>query len=244
MGLFGSVGSAIGGALSSVGSAICSGISSVCSGIGGALFSGAGGIAALACSIIRPLTTVIEIGGAIDVLIAIVSAIAEALGLKDKDETSEELGMKAETADKKPEDFDSIEAYIEYLRNDVQIDKEKLENLSKEDKVKYAAIGTAITIKGIEEKYGIEAPGDFWKTAADLKLSGEETKQYIETFKQNGITNMKDMSDYIKGVAPESGTKPSVVSDSIMAALKQNYPELSEEELVDKFNSLTIPGDE
>lgn len=236
MGLFSSIGSA----LSAVGSAICSGISSLCSSIGGALFSGAGGIAALAASIIMPGVGLPEIIFGIGIIAEIVSKIAEALGLKDKDETPEELGLKAEAADKKPEDFDSIEAYIQYLRNDIQIDKEKLENLKDEDKVKYAAIGTAITIKGIEEKYGIEAPGEFWKTAADLKLSGEETKQYIETFKQNGITNMKDMSDYIKGVAPESGTKPGVVSDSIMAALKQNNPELSEEELAAKFNSLTV----
>ncbi|MCX4326801.1 MAG: hypothetical protein OSJ45_05845 [Lachnospiraceae bacterium] len=41
--------------------------------------------------------------------------------------------------------------------NNVKIDKERLERLSDEDKAKYMAIGTAINIKGIEEKYGIEA---------------------------------------------------------------------------------------
>lgn len=236
MGIF----SEIGSALSSAFSAVCSGISNICSAIGGALFSGAGGIAALAASLIIPGVGLPEIIATIDIIVRAVSAIAEALGLKDQNETPEELGMKAEEADKKPEDFDSIEAYIEYLRNDVKIDKEKLERLSDEDKVKYTAIGTAINIKGIEEKYGIEAAGDFWKTVADLELSGEETKQYIESFKQGGVTNMKDMTDYLKGDAPESGTKPSVVSDCIMDALKKNNPGLSEEDLAKKFNSLSI----
>lgn len=241
MGFFSSIGSAIGGALSSIGSAISSGISSICSSINSTFFSGAGGIAALATSLIIPGVGLPEIIVVAGFIARVVSEIAEALGLKEKDETPEELGMKAEEADKKPEDFDSIEAYIEYLRNDVEIDKEKLKELSEEDKLKYAAIGTAINIKGIEEKYGVEMPGDFWKTASDLRISAQETKQYIESCKQNGITNMKDMSDYLKGYAPESGTKPSVVSDSIMDALKKNNPGLPENQLAEKFNSLSLP---
>lgn len=241
MGFFSSIGSAIGSALSSIGSAISSGISSICSAIGGAFFSGVGGIAALATSLIIPGVGLPELIVVVGFIARVVSEIAEALGLKEKDETPEELGMKAEEADKKPEDFDSIEAYIEYLRNDVEIDKEKLKELSEEDKLKYAAIGTAINIKGIEEKYGVEMPGDFWKTASDLKMSAQETRQYIESCKQNGITNMKDMSDYLRGSAPESGTKPNVVSDSIMDALKKNNPGLPENELAEKFNSLSLP---
>lgn len=240
MGLLSSAVSVISGALSAVGSVVCSGISNVCSTIGGAFFSGAGGIATLAASLIMPGLGLPEILLGVEIISAIVSEIAELLGLKDKEETPEELGMKAEISDKKPEDFDSIENYIEYLRNDVQVDRDKLESLSDEDKAKYAAVGTAINIKGIEEKYGIEATGEFWKTVAGLELTGEETKQYIESFKQNGITDMKDMSDYIRGFAPESGTKPGVVSDAIMDALKKNNPGLTEDELAEKFNSLSI----
>lgn len=240
MGFWNSITSGIGNALSAIGSAVCSGISSICSAIGGTFFSGAGGIAALAASLIMPGLGLPEILVGIGIISEIVSKIAESLGLKDKEETPEELGMKAEISDKKPEDFDSIENYIGYLRNDVQIDKDKLERLSDEDKAKYAAVGTAINIKGIEEKYGIEATGEFWKTVAGLELTGEETKQYIESFKQNGITDMKDMSDYIRGFAPESGTKPGVVSDAIMDALKKNNPGLTEDELAEKFNSLSI----
>lgn len=244
MGLIGDFISSAVSVVSSVGSAICSGISSVCSAIGGAFFSGAGGIAALASAIIAPVVGLPNIGlilAGIAVVVGIVSAIAEKLGIKTEEETPEELGMKAEEAEKKPEDFDSIEAYIEYLRNEIQIDKQKLEKLSDEDRVKYTAIGTAIYIKGIEEKYGIQAPAEFWNTAAEMKLSGDEVKGYMDTFREKGITNMKDMSDYIRGEAPESGTKPVVVSDAIMDTLKKTYPELSEEALEEKFCELTLP---
>ena len=114
---------------------------------------------------IAPLgLTIPEIIIGIEVISAIVSVVAEILGLKDEEETPEELGMKAEIAEKKPEDFESVDQYIEYLREEVSIDKKELEELSDEDRVKYLAIGTAITIKGIEEKYKMDMPVDFWQT--------------------------------------------------------------------------------
>lgn len=242
--MFGGFISSVGSALSAVGGAICSGISSVCSAIGGALFSGASGIAALTATVFGPalaLPGIVEILIAVQAVCAIVGFIAEALGLKDKEETPEELGMKAEMAEKKPEDFDSISAYIEYLRNDIELDKKKVEQLSDEDRVKYAAIGSGLYIKGIEEKYGIEAPGEFWRDVADLQLKGEEVKAYIETFKANGMESMKDMSDYIRGIYPESGTAPRLVSQSMTDALKKIYPELSEDEICSKLVSMSLP---
>lgn len=237
MGLF----SAIGGALSSIGSAICSGISSACSAIGGALFSGAGGIASLATGLVGTILgpTLPEILIAIHVVGAIVSAIAEVLGLKDKEETPEELGMKAEAADKKPEDFDSTESYIEYLRNEVQVDKSKLENLKDEDKIKYGAIGSAIYIKGIEEKYQMSMPAEFWTTVADLKMDGKEVKAYIDNFKEHDINDMSDMSGYIKRNLAE-GKDRGKISDAMIDALKEINPGVSEDELYGRLNSLNV----
>lgn len=220
-------------------SAIVGGISSVCSAVGGALFSGAGGIATVAAALIAPLSpTISEILIGFQIVSAIVSFIAEALGLKDKEETPEEIGLKAERSDKKPEDFDSTEAYIRYLHEEIQIDKKAVENLSPEDRAKYQAIGMAIEIKGIEEKYGIDAPGEFWRTVADRGLSGKEVQAYIENFKGNGITDMKDMSDYISGKEIESGTERSKVSGAIMDTMKELEPGLSEEALAEKFNDM------
>lgn len=238
MGLFG----AIGGALSAVGSAICSGIGGICKTIGGALFTGAGGIGTLATAIIGPVLgspqiTLIIV--AIQAVAAIVCAIAESVGLKDRDETPEELGMKAEKAEKKPEDFDSTAAYIEYLRKEVEIDKKGMEELSQEKKAQYAAVGISLYIKGIEEEYGMKAPGEFWRAAADLGLSADDVKKYMETFRENGITDMADMSDYIKGYAPRGGTEPRRVSDSMVESLKKIYPEMTEDGIYEKLNDMS-----
>ena len=52
----------------------------------------------------------------------LISSVAELLGLKDEDDSSEELGLKSEIADKRLEDFDSREEYINYLKDDVELD--------------------------------------------------------------------------------------------------------------------------
>lgn len=237
MGLFGAICSGI----SSIGSAICSGIGSICSSIGGALFTGAGGIAALATGIIGTILSpgLGEILLAIHVICKVVSSIAEALGLKNEEESPEELGMKAEEADKKPEDFDTTEAYIEYLRNEVEIDKNKLENLKEEDKIKYGAIGSAIYIKGIEEKYGMSMPAEFWTTVADLKMDGKEVKAYIDNFKEHDINDMSDMVGYVKRDL-EEGKDRGKISDAMIDALKELNPDASEDELYGKLNSLNV----
>lgn len=217
-------------AISSVCSSICSAISSVCSSLGGL-----GGLATLASALI-PGVGLPEIVLAVQLICAIVSAVAEALGLTE-DETPEELGMAAENAELKPEDFDSTEAYIAYLREEAKkIDKDQIANLSEVDKVKYQALGTAITIKGIEEKYGMNVPAEFWTTAKDMELKGEEVKTYLDTFKKNGIEDMGDMSAYLKGEDTKSDA--SAVSDSMMEALGEMYPELSKSELDDKLTEM------
>ena len=46
-------------------------------------------------------------------------------------EDAEELGDKVMRADKKPEDFDSTNEYIEYLRNEIKSSREEIEDLDK-----------------------------------------------------------------------------------------------------------------
>jgi|GEM_PF-377438 hypothetical protein len=226
-------------AVSSFVSSTCSAIGSACSAIGGALFAGASGIGALATGIVGSIValTLPEILIAIQVIGAIVSVIAEALGLKNKEETPEELGMKAEEAEKKPEEFESTEAYIEYLRKEVEVDKEKLNNLKDEDKIKYAAIGSSLYIKAIEEKYDMKMPVEFWTTVADLKMDGNQVKEYIDSFKKHNIEDMGDMTGYIKNDL-QDGKDKGKISDAMIDALKEINPELSENDLYDKLNNL------
>lgn len=165
MGLFSEVGGAIGGFVSTV----CSGISSFCSSVGGALGSAVSSISNFASNIISELPTVLEIhlDKVFELIGNIVGAIAEFLGLKEPEQDApEELAAKAEIAEQKPEDFDNYEEYINYLHNDIELDKERLEEIKKakeEGTSEYyalASIGNYIYMKGTNEKLGIDKDTD------------------------------------------------------------------------------------
>jgi hypothetical protein len=238
MGFFSDIVSAV----CSVGGAICSGISSACLAIGGGLFAGVGGISTIATALVTPFVSlpVAEILVVIQAVSSIVSFIAEAIGIKDVDETPEELGLKAEQADKKPEDFESIETYIEYLRKEIQLDKEKLNGLSIEEKVGYGAIGTALYIKGLEENYGVNMNADFWDTTRKLDMKGNEVKAYLDNFKANRITDMNDMTAYIKRQPLEDGKARSQIGSVMLNTLRELNPEASENELTDKLLTMKL----
>ena len=110
-----------------------SGLSLLCNKIGGTFLSSA------LSEAISKLTGVLEVAipglnilQVIILAVQVISKIAEALGLKDKEKDDpDELAMKVEKDDKKPEDFDSTEAYIKHLHEDVELSKEEKEKLKK-----------------------------------------------------------------------------------------------------------------
>jgi len=101
MGFFSAIGGLIGGALGAVGSFL-----------GGAIGIAATAIAGLVGS---------PIFGAV---VGIISLVSTFIGLTKKEEKPEELGAKAMLSDKKPEDFDSYQAYIDHLSNDIKLSPE------------------------------------------------------------------------------------------------------------------------
>lgn len=229
--------SAVVGAVGSAVSALISGASAVCGALGGVV----GALGSTFCTSLVAGITALGVGDVIAVIMVVAKAIswiAEKLGLTTEGEQPEDLGMKAEQADKKPEDFDSIEEYIKYLREEVEIDKEKMEKLSPEEKAKYATVGSAILVQGIEEKYKMQLPAEFWCTMTDRKMDGEQIKCLIETFKENGMTDMKDLDDYLNNRKIESGTLRSEISDTIVEAIKRQNPGISQEDIDAAFDKM------
>lgn len=236
MGFLGAVGAVVGAIGSAVG-AMLSGASAICGALGGVV----GALGSTFCTSLAAGITALGVGDVIAVVMAVakvVSWIAEKLGLTTEDEQPEDLGMKAEQADKKPEDFDSIEEYIKYLREEVEIDKEKMEKLSQEERAKYAAVGSAILVQGIEEKYKMQLPAEFWCTVVDRKMDEEQIKCLIDTFKEKGVTDMKDLDDYLNNRKIESGTPRSEISDTIIEAIKKQNPGISQEDIDAAFDKM------
>lgn len=184
--------SAVSGALGAVGSAI----GSACSAIGGAVVS-AGRVMVDAIS--RGLPMVEKICG-------IALAVGKGLGLFSPGQSEcdmYELGMRAERSVAEgvtSEQFDSNQAFIDHLRDKVALSKENIEqldNLSDTDKLKYACIGSAVTISAIKEQYQIDIPETFWLAGADLGVGSEQFKPMLDIFESAQLK--PDLEGFLKG---------------------------------------------
>ena len=213
-------------------SAVRGGISNACSYIERAISSVGSGICKLASSIVAPFPEISLAVNVVKVIVVVVSALAEILGITTKEDKADELGYKAVQCEKKLEEFSSTQKYIEHLRNEVKLDMGKFDNLSPEEKLAYTALGVSIMTKAIEEKVKVTIPAEFLHEVAKQKLKGEEMVVYIESFKRNGLTNLKDMSDYLKGNL--DGPKCETVDSAMTQALKNLNPDLAEGDIQGK----------
>ena len=200
-------------AIGSVCSAVCSAVSSVCSSIGGAIMGGIGSLA----PVISPW---------LSVAVAVISVLAEIFTEKPKEEKPEELGMKAEQADKKPENFDSINDYIEYLRQEIKVDDAKLENLSEEERMKYQAVGLGLYVKNIEEKQGMKLDPAFLKVVPEminLGYTAQDIGNLMQSMKKNGVNDMKMYPEFMKGELLPGTPERKQVFTSVKDMVEQHF---------------------
>ena len=94
----------------------------------------------------------------IDKAADIMGDILYALGISA--DSADVMGVKAAQADKGVNDFDNVEEYISYLKNEIDLDKEKFDALSEGERVAYSITGMAIGAGAISEKLGMEIPAD------------------------------------------------------------------------------------
>lgn len=216
------------GFLDFVGS-VCSAIGSVCCAIGGAIATGIGALANAIAPYLGPLGQ-------------IVIAIAQTLGILDKDDNLEDLGEAMRKSDKKPEDFDSINDYIAHLREEIKSGKIALDE-GKTDLQKNidTALGAGLSIKAIDEKYNLQTSAEFWvfsgKKFEEGKLDTDEIHSMLKTASDKKM-NPTDMANYVEDKELSSGVQKSEVSSAIKESLQEANPTLSKEEITEKFNTL------
>lgn len=115
------------------------------------------------------------------------------------------LGVKVATSDKQISDFESIEAYITYLKNEVEMDKDKYDSLSTQERVAYSITGMAVEAGAISEKLGVEIPADAVELVTKIAEIGKvvlQAKEMVEVLlglKDEGITNLNDICECIYG---------------------------------------------
>lgn len=221
MGFWSGVGSFIGG--------VVSGIVDTCCAIGGAIVDG-----------VRALAT--TIAPYLEPIVRIVTAIAQALGILDKDDNLEDLGEAMRKTDKKPEDFDSINDYIAYLREEIKSGKIALDE-DKTDLQKNidTALGAGISIKAIDEKYNLQTSAEFWefsgKKFEEGKLNTDEIHSMLKTASEKNL-NPDDIKNYVEDKELSSGVQKSEISSALKESLQEANPTLSQDKLTERFNDL------
>ena len=222
MGWFGSVCSSIGSFVSGAVSVVSSAVGS----IGSVLATSASTLLKIASPYLATISTIVQIIGAV-------------LNILKPEESVDEIGDKAMSADKQVEDFNTTEEYIEYLRDEVSFNKDEFDKLSKEDKIARTAVGTSIVMKAIDEKKGVTISTDTWITLAKLQESGnlkdvKEFDKILDTFKDNQI----DLKKYVDGKL--DGEQNLQVGDKLIEIYQKLEPNLSKEHIEKKVMNMEL----
>ncbi|WP_220493359.1 hypothetical protein [Pseudoalteromonas sp. SR44-5] len=206
----------------SICSSACSAISSAVSSIGSAVASVATAVVSLG----------VELAGKVGDAI---KAVAISLGILKPEEDLEELGEKAMMSDKKPEHFDSINEYIDHLRHNVNIDKDKFGKLGEKDLLARSAIGASIMLKGINEKLDSAVTPEFMAEVAKQELAADQIIGTIKAYKDNDLKT-DDYGLYINNEL--SIDESDKHSDALVSAYQKLEPELTIEQIEDKVMDL------
>lgn len=208
--------------VSSLVSSACSVIGSVASKIGSEIAGAATSIANLGVSLAE------KVGEAI-------KNVGISLGVIRPEDNLEELGEKAMLSEKTPDDFNSINEYIEHLRDDVVIDKEKFDSLSDVEKLARSSIGASITLKGINAKLDTVVSPSFMATVAAQDLDAKEIIGTIKAYKEKSLST-DHYSLYLKDEL--SIDESHKHGSALVEAYRKLEPELTTEQIEDKVMEL------
>lgn len=254
MGFFGDLCSGIGSAISSACSAVGSFVSGCVSAVSSAVGSVCKGAAEVCSTVMKGVEKVSDSLGAIGqiaftlcnpalgAIMAVVSTVSKIIGVLTENDKPEELGEAIGKAEKKPEDFGSTGEYIDYLRDEIETGNIVLdENPSPENRIAYSAQGTALAMKAIDEKFGINTDVEFWGTMGKQfwqgKLDGDDITNIITKVSENNA-DMRDVANYINGNDMEGDFSKKEIAGFIESGLNASKPELSKEDISDKMNEL------
>ena len=178
---------------------------------------------------------VIEIVGKnLPKVIKTVEAISLAADVLKPSERADELGAKAMAAEKKPEDFDQINDYIDYLRNDVEIDED---NLSTDpiNVMARQAVGVAITTKGIAQALEANVSIPFLSAISHLDIDPKVAIALAKSYEASGL-NTDDIQEYLNDSLSIEETHQH--SNAFVEAYQVANPSMSVEEVEDAVMEL------
>lgn len=192
----------------------------------------------VASTLLTKLPEIVEVALNVSkVISAVVQKVAEIQGLSPHGEDVEELGYKTmqEGTRAKMED-ESMDDYLNYLRNEVSVNKEKFQALSDEDKLKCNVMGTGMLSQSISEKNGLDISGDFLLDMQKMKMTGEQLSKYIDAFSEKGIDSLDELTQYLRG---ELNDKESDKIETIIKSVeKTSNPSISDGDVLLKMDDM------
>ena len=157
-------------------------------------------------------------------LVEAVSLVANVLKPNDK---VEDLGAKAMAADRKPEEFNQINDYINYLRNEVEVDEATLSQ-DPIDKTVRQAIGTSIALKALGNELNTDISLPFLSKVSELGLESKVILEIIKSYAKSGLTP-DDVEAYIDGDLTLDESKKH--SNILVDAYHNAYPSMTSQEI-------------
>lgn len=183
--------------------------------------------AALAAIGTKATALLTKLGPFLEGITKILNMVGGFVGILKPNETVEDLGAKVISTDKKPDDFDSINAYIDHLKNEVMVDKEKVKD-NQVTKVSCIAIGSVLVSEGIAEKLNISVPMEFWKDVSIIKLNPNEIVKVLEKYKECDVS-LDKFTNYVNGNSDLKDTETN--QDILCDAFKELEPSCSNQEI-------------
>lgn len=202
--------------------------------VGSKLAPGMKAFAERMCALSEKYPSLEKFASFIDKAADIVSDVLFVLGVVS--DPSSELGLKIEKADKSAEDFDSTEDYIQYLHDEIELDKDKVENLSSEEKIGYSISGIAVQAAALGEKVGMTISPTFMEFVAKMKdvfgtiIDAKKLISILISSNEDGLKQSNDIVDYFTGTGTSDRIKTGSICEDVF---KNEFGEQGDELISD-----------
>ncbi|MBQ6206321.1 MAG: hypothetical protein IJK52_04485 [Oscillospiraceae bacterium] len=156
-----------------------------------------------------------------DVIPAVARLLLESV---PKAESAEELGRKVERAaesDIEPEDFNSTEEYMRHIRENIPDEApDFFEALDEKERLKYAAVGSGVYARSLEEKYGVTLDPAFWNAVNQSEMRSVFSMDLlIQSLRERGVTNGALLDDFFAGRLKDDPYEYECVQNSLKDAV-------------------------
>lgn len=188
-------------------------------------------LATAASFLVTKLPVILETAAVcVQAISTVVTHISESLDIAPSGEKPEELGAKILQEGTRPiEGEETTQEYLDYLRNEVILDKAILEQMSNEERLNCEVVGDTLIAKSIEEKTGVELPADFLLCIPRMNLQAQTVGALIKAFSDVGIPSLNEYIRYISNDMSEAEAK--ITGNAVKEAIHEMAPEMSQEDI-------------